>query len=217
MKACQLHTVSRAWCYDHYVSKLTLCDLGLYHMYTSICVLMYLYYIYLLISAMMDLLSDEVPPIFYERLHAGFWARLVIGLRTVWVAGCGLARKRSARWTLWPCTRTMVSSGFTRSTCPFKLPHAWADQSSLNSNCIWLNHIFNFGILIRLTTYLPTSQHHALSVLGIKPGVFNQCSLCQNSAKTCQNQTSWQNQITIVNQLKIWYNGIHLPFCSKIL
>ena len=29
-------------------------------MYTSICVLMYLYYIYLLISAMMDLLSDEV-------------------------------------------------------------------------------------------------------------------------------------------------------------
>ena len=34
-----------------------------------------------------------------------------------WVAGCGMARKRSARWTLWPCTRTMVSSGFTRSTC----------------------------------------------------------------------------------------------------
>ena len=27
-------------------------------------------------------------------------------------------------------------------------------------------------------------------VLGIKPGVFNQCSLCQNSAKTCQNQIS---------------------------
>ena len=37
-------------------------------MYTSICVLMYLYYIYLLISAMMDLLSDEIPPKFYERL-----------------------------------------------------------------------------------------------------------------------------------------------------
>ena len=69
MKACPHHTVSRAWCYDHYVSKLTLCDLGLYHMYTSICVLMYLYYIYLLISAMMDLLSDEVPLIFYERLR----------------------------------------------------------------------------------------------------------------------------------------------------
>ena len=35
MKAYRHHTVSRAWCYDHYVSKLTLCDLGLYHMYTS--------------------------------------------------------------------------------------------------------------------------------------------------------------------------------------
>ena len=69
MKASPHHTVSWAWCYDHYVSKLTLCDLGLYHMYTSICVLMYLYYIYLLISAMMDLLSDEIPPKFYERLR----------------------------------------------------------------------------------------------------------------------------------------------------
>ena len=36
---------------------------------TSICVLMYLYYIYLLISAMMDLLSDEIPPKFSERLR----------------------------------------------------------------------------------------------------------------------------------------------------
>ena len=32
-------------------------------------VLMYLYYIYLLISAMMDLLSDEIPPKFYQRLR----------------------------------------------------------------------------------------------------------------------------------------------------
>ena len=30
---------------------------------------MYLYYICLLISAMMDLLSDEIPPKFYERLR----------------------------------------------------------------------------------------------------------------------------------------------------
>ena len=30
---------------------------------------MYLYNIYLLISAMMDLLSDEIPPKFYERLR----------------------------------------------------------------------------------------------------------------------------------------------------
>ena len=37
-------------------------------MYTS-SVLMYLYYIYLLISAMMDLLSNEIPPKFYERLR----------------------------------------------------------------------------------------------------------------------------------------------------
>ena len=56
-------------------------------------------------------------PNFMSDYDAGFWARLVIGLRTVWVAGCGMARKRSARWTLWPCTRTMVSSGFSRSTC----------------------------------------------------------------------------------------------------
>ena len=116
MKACPHHTVSRVWCYDHYVSKLTLCDLGLYPMYTSICVLMYLYYIYLLISAMMDLLSDEIPPKFYERLRRRSLSKVGDRLRTVWVAGCGMARKRSARWTLWPCTRTMVSSGFTRST-----------------------------------------------------------------------------------------------------
>ena len=45
------HTLSRAWCYDHCVSK-----------FTSICVLMYLCYIYLLISAMMDSLSDEIHP-----------------------------------------------------------------------------------------------------------------------------------------------------------
>ena len=54
---------------------------------------------------------------FTSDYNAGFCARLVIGLRTVWVAGCGMARKRSARWTLRPCTRTMVSSGFTKSTC----------------------------------------------------------------------------------------------------
>ena len=67
------------------------------------CTNVVLYYIYLLISAMMDLLSDEIPPKFYERLRRRIWARLVIGLRTVWVAGCGMARKRSGRWTLWPC------------------------------------------------------------------------------------------------------------------
>ena len=84
----------------------------------------------------------------------GWWS---VCVRTVWVAGCGMARKRSARWTLWPCTRTMVSSGSTRSTCLFKLPHARADQSSFISNCIWLNHIFNFGIVIDLPTYQSAS------------------------------------------------------------
>ena len=49
----------------------------------------YLYYIYLLISAMMDLLSDEIRSNFTSDYDAGFWARLVIGLCTVWVAGCG--------------------------------------------------------------------------------------------------------------------------------
>ena len=117
VEACPHHTVSRAWCYDHYVSKLTLCDLGLYHMYTNICVLMYLYYIYLLISAMMNYSQMKSRPYFTSDYDTGFWARLVIGLRTVWVAGCGMARTRSARWTLWPWTITMVSSGFTRSTC----------------------------------------------------------------------------------------------------
>ena len=93
--------MSWAWCYvyDHYVRKLTLCDLGLYHRYTSICVLMYLYYIYLLISAMMDLLSDEIPPKFYERLRRRILSKVGdrFAYRTVWVAGCGMARKRSAR------------------------------------------------------------------------------------------------------------------------
>ena len=86
VKACPHHTVSWAWCYDHYVSKLTLCDLGLYHMFTSICVLMYLYYIYLLISAMMDLLSDEVPPIFYERLRRRILSK--VGDRFAYGMGC---------------------------------------------------------------------------------------------------------------------------------
>ena len=35
----------------------------------------------------------------------------------------------------------------------FLTAHARADQSSLNSNCIWLDHIFNFGNLIHLPTY----------------------------------------------------------------
>ena len=116
VKACPHHTVSRAWCYDHFVSKLASCYLGLFHMYISICVLMYLYYIYLLISAM-DYSRMKSRPNYTSDYDARFWARLVIGLRMVWVAGCGMARKRSARWTLWPCTRTMVSSSFTRSTC----------------------------------------------------------------------------------------------------
>ena len=106
---------------------------------------------------------------FTSDYDAGFWARLVIGLRTVSVAGCGMARKRSARWTLWLCTRTMVSSGFTRSICLLNClkltKHAQADQSSFNSNCIRLNHIFNFGILIHLSTYLPVSIMHYLHKL----------------------------------------------------
>ena len=84
----------------------------------SICVLMYLYYIYLLISAMMDLLSDEIPlKFYYERLRRRILSK--VGDRFAYGMGCWmwLARKRSARWTLWPCTRTMMSSGFTRSTC----------------------------------------------------------------------------------------------------
>ena len=55
-------------------------------MYTSICVLMYLYYIYLLISAMMDLLSDEVPLIFYERLRRRILSK--VGDRFAYGMGC---------------------------------------------------------------------------------------------------------------------------------
>ena len=117
MKACPHHTVSRAWCYDHFVGKLTSCYLGLYHMYISKCVLMYLYYIYSLISAMMDLLSDEIPPKFYERLRRRILSKVDDRFVYSMDAGCDMARKRSARWTLCPCARTMVSSRFTRSTC----------------------------------------------------------------------------------------------------
>ena len=55
-------------------------------MYTSICVLMYLYYIYLLISAMIDLLSDEVPLIFYERLRRRILSK--VGDRFAYGMGC---------------------------------------------------------------------------------------------------------------------------------
>ena len=58
------------------------------------------------------------------------------------------------------------------------------------------------GPLLILELFLSSSPHFGTFppsifsfppslLLGIKPGVFNQCSLCQNSAKTCQNQTSW--------------------------
>ena len=125
MKACPHHTVSRAWCYDHYVSKLTLCDLGLYHMYTSICVLMYLYYIYLLISAMMDLLSDEVPLIFYERLRRQILSK--VGDRFAYGMGCWM----------------------------------WLSEKKIGKMDPLA--LYQIRILIRLTTCLPTSQHHALS------------------------------------------------------
>ena len=97
VKAYPHHTVSGAWCYDHYVSKLTLCDLGLYHMYTSICVLMYLYYIYLLISAMITLrwspahiLRATTTPDFEQ----GWWSvcvgygLLVVRLAQLWESCC---------------------------------------------------------------------------------------------------------------------------------
>ena len=52
----------------------------------SICVLMYLYYIYLLISAMMDLLLDEIPPKFYERLRRRILSK--VGDRFAYGMGC---------------------------------------------------------------------------------------------------------------------------------
>ena len=122
VKACPHHTVSQAWswrwCYDHFVGKLTLCYLGLYHMYISRCVLMYLYYIYLLISAMMDLLSDEIPPKFYERLRR--WILSKVGDRFAYGMGCWMWHGEKKIGKMDPLAlyqnNAMVSSGFTRST-----------------------------------------------------------------------------------------------------
>ena len=47
---------------------------------------MYLYYIHLLISAMMDLLSDEIPPKFYERLRR--WILSKVGDQFAYGMGC---------------------------------------------------------------------------------------------------------------------------------
>ena len=100
-------------------------------------------------------------PNFMSDYDAGFWARLMIGLRTVWVAGCGMERKRSARWTLWPCTRTMVSSGFTRSTCLLNcLMPSW--PKFIKFKLYLIKSYFQFWNFDS-PTYLPTSQHHALS------------------------------------------------------
>ena len=94
-------------------------------------------------------------PNFTSDYNTRFWARLVIGLRTVWVAGRGIARKRSARCTLWPCTRTMVSSGFTRSTC--LLNCLMPELTKVHSFPIVFNSII-FSILEFWLTYLPTYQ-----------------------------------------------------------
>ena len=113
-----------------------------------------------------DFSHDDPAQILRATTIPDFWARLVIGLRTVWVAGCSMARKRSARWTLCPCTRTMVSSGFTRSTCLLNclMPELTKVQKFLKFQLYLIKSYFQFGILIHVPTYLPTSQHHALSV-----------------------------------------------------
>ena len=98
-------------------------------------------------------------PNFTSDYDAGFWARLVIGLRTVWVAGCGMARKRSARWTLWPCTRTMVSGGFTRSTCLLNclMPELTKVQKFIKFQLYLMKSYFQFWNFDS-PTYLPTYQ-----------------------------------------------------------
>ena len=53
---------------------------------------MYLYYIYLLISAMMDLLSDEIPPKFYERLRRRILSK--VGDRFAYSMGCWMWQDR---------------------------------------------------------------------------------------------------------------------------
>ena len=99
-------------------------------------------------------------PNFMSDYDAGFWARLMIGLRTVWVAGCGMARKRSARWTLWHCTRTMVSSGFTRSTCLLNcLMPSW--PKFIKFKLYLIKSYFQFWNFDS-PTYLPVSIIHYL-------------------------------------------------------
>ena len=106
-----------------------------------------------------DFSHDDTAQILRATTTPDFWARLVIGLRTVWVAGCSMARKKSARWTLWPCTRTMVSSGFTRSTCLLNclMPELTKIQKFIKFQLYLIKSYFQFWNFDS-PIYLPTYQ-----------------------------------------------------------
>ena len=102
--------------------------------------------------------------IFYERLRRRILSK--VGDRFAYSMGCWIWHGEKKIGKMDPLalylSRIMVSSGFTRSTCLLNCLMPELTQSSLNSNCIWLNYIFSFGILIHLPTYLPVSIMHYL-------------------------------------------------------
>ena len=112
-----------------------------------------------------------------------------------------------------PCHHRSLMSWYVLSlkTSPFQSPSALEAQSHLDYACY-----ANAWTEWQVSAQLCNADRRGGGVLGIKPGVFNQCSLCQNSAKTCQNQTSWWNQ-TIINQLKKMIQWHTTSFLFKIL
>ena len=136
-------------------------------------------------------------PNFTSDYDARFWTRLVIGLRTVWVAGCGMARKRSARWTLWPCTRTMVSSGSTRSTCLLNclMPKLTKVQKFIKFQLYLIKSYCQFWNFDS-PTYPSTSQHHALSAQAA--WLVRILQTVRSWAATCASSTDHPNHLIIL-------------------
>ena len=129
-----------------------------------------------------DFSHDAPAQILRATTTPDFWARLVIGLRTVWVAGCSMARKRSARWTLWPCTRTMVSRGFTRSTCLLNclMPELTKVQKFIKFQLYLITSYFQFWNFDS-PIYLPTYQSASCII----------CTGCLTSENPPSSRVHW--------------------------
>ena len=106
----------------------------------------------------MDLLSDEIPPKFYEWLGRQILSK--VGDRFVYGMDCWMwhGEKKIGKMDplALPYTRTMVSSSITRSTCLLNcLCPSW--PKFIKFQLYLIKSIYNFGILIHLPTNLPTS------------------------------------------------------------